>query len=269
MRHTYREIFVFIVFLTLISPVPVIALPNDGIVISPGYDAVLPDPPDDVEKISFWELSPRAMLLFTVVALCPILIFPVELFLVIKVFLLLGIRRLTKTRVLDHGHRMEIYDEIRKKPGMSISQMVLQSDINRGTLKYHLSVLEKTGKITHISLHGNSLFFENSGKFTKMEKLIVQNLKSDSKVKILEFILKSPTTSRSDLATALEVSGPTISWHMRHLCNEGILFECKDGKKVNYMVNPEVIPDIQKYLHASLTQPQTNLGSEKFQDVLV
>lgn len=248
MRYCYREISIFIVFLVLITPIPVVALPNDGIVISSGYDYVLPNPPDDSIKVSFWELPPRAMLFFTLIAISPILVFPVELFLAAKVLLMLGIRRLTKTRILDHDSRMEIYENIRKKPGMSISQMILLSDINRGTLKYHLSVLEKSGKISHIALHGNSLFFENSGKFSELEKRIVQNLKSESKVKIFNYLLKFPTASRTDLANALNLSGPTISWHMRHLCNERILFENRDGKKVKYNVNPDAIPYIQKYL---------------------
>jgi len=251
MRLQYREISIFLVFLVLITPIPVVALPNDGITISPGYDAIVPDPADDVTKISFWELSPRAMILFTLVAISPVLVFPVELLLAIKVILLLGIRRITKTRVLDHESRMEIYDEIRKKPGISISQMVLLSDMNRGTLKYHLSVLEKTGKVTHISLHGNSLFFENSGEFTELETKILHNLKSESKVKIFEYLLKYPKASRMDLADVLDVSGPAISWHMHHLCSEGILFESRDGREVIYRVNPDAVPYIRKYLYES------------------
>jgi predicted transcriptional regulator len=252
MRHCYREISVFIVFLVLIAPVPVMALPNDGIVISPGYDAVLPDPPDTVDKISFWDLSPRAMLLFTLVSISPVLVFPVELFLAAKVLLMLGIRRLTKTRILDHESRMEIYENIREKPGMSISQLVLLSDMNRGTLKYHLSVLEKSGKVSHIALQGSSLFFENSGKYTELEKRIVQNLKSESKVKIFDYLLKFPMASRMDLADALDVSGPTVSWHMRHLCDERILFENREGKEVKYRVNPKAVPYLRKYLYKSI-----------------
>ncbi len=248
MRYCYRKISIFIVFLVLIAPIPVVALPNDGIVISPGYDAVLPDPPDKVDKISFLDLSPRAMLLFTLVSLSPVLVFPVELLLAVKVMVLLGIRRLTKTRILDHESRMEIYEKIREKPGMSISQMVLLSDMNRGTLKYHLSVLEKSGKVTHLTLHGDSLFFENSGKFSELEKRIVRNLKSESKVKIFGYLLKFPMASRMDLANVLNVSGPTVSWHMRHLCNEKIFFEIREGKEVKYNVNPDAIPYIQKYL---------------------
>jgi predicted transcriptional regulator len=248
MRHCYREISIFIVFLVLITPIPVVALPNDGIVISSGYDYVLPNPPDDSIKVSFWELPPRAMLFFTLIAISPILVFPVELFLAAKVLLMLGIRRLTKTRILDHESRMEIYENIRKKPGMSISQMVLLSDMNRGTLKYHLSVLEKSGKVTHLTLHGNSLFFENSGKFSELEKRIVHDMKSESKVKIIEYLLKVPTTSRMDLAKTLNLSGPTISWHMRHLCNEKILCESRAGKEVKYRVNPDAVPYLRKYL---------------------
>ncbi|MFA7694782.1 MAG: winged helix-turn-helix transcriptional regulator [Methanoregula sp.] len=266
MRHCYRKISIFIVFLVLIAPVPITALPNDGIVVSPGYAAIISDPPDDVTKISFWELSPRAMLLFTLVAISPILVFPVELFLVIKVFLLLGIRRLTKTRILDHESRMEIYDEIMKKPGISISQMVLLSDMNRGTLKYHLSVLEKSGKVTHISLQGNSLFFENSGKFSELEKRIVQNLKSEAKVKIFNYLLKFPMASRIDLAEALDVSGPTVSWHMQHLCNETILFESREGKEVKYRVNPEVVPYLRKYLYESFLPASLHRESGEPQD---
>lgn len=249
MSLLYRRILIFfVVFLFLTAPDIVEALPGDGIVISPGYDAVQADPPDDVEKISFWDLAPRTMLLFAIFSISPVLVFPLELLLALKVIMLLGIRRLTKNGVLDHENRMAIYDTIQKKPGMSISQISLLSEINRGTAKYHLTVLEKTGKITHMSLHGNSLYFENNGAFSNLEKKIVQNLKSDSKVKILGYLLDSQIASRPELATALDVSGPAISWHMRHLRNDQVVFEDREGKDVKYRLDPEAVPLLKKYL---------------------
>jgi predicted transcriptional regulator len=248
MRHPYRKISVFfVVFLFLFAPNIVVALPSDGIVISPGYDAVLADPDDDVVKISFWELSPSTMILFAVFSVSPVLVFPVELFLALKIIVMLGIRRLTKNRVLDQESRMAIYDTIQKKPGMSISQISLVADINRGTAKYHLTVLEKTGKITHMSLHGNSLFFENNGTFSDLEKTIVQNLKSESKVKILEYLLESRIASRPELATALDVSGPAISWHMHHLRDDQVVLEVREGREVKYRLDPHAVPHLQKY----------------------
>ncbi|MFA5331762.1 MAG: winged helix-turn-helix transcriptional regulator [Methanoregula sp.] len=138
--------------------------------------------------------------------------------------------------------------------------------MNRGTLKYHLSVLEKSGKVTHLTLHGDSLFFENSGKFSELEKRIVQNLKSESKVKIFDYLLKFPMTSRQALADALNVSGPTVSWHMRHLCNERISFESREGKEVKYNINPDAIPYIQKYLCGNFLPVPLSPVSKESQD---
>lgn len=221
---------------------------DDGMIIESGYDSIVENPPDDVVKISFWELSLRSMVLFTVLAFVPVLVFPVELLFALKVFSLLGLRRLSANQVLDHTGRNTIYEIIRENPGFHISTIAQESGMNRGTIKYHLAILEITGKISQVATPGFSYYYENNGVFTDLEKKILHHMKSETKTNILRYLLYNTSTTRTSLAESLGCSGPNVTWHIRHIRQDLIITEQRDGKFVRYDLHPDAVPIVQKYL---------------------
>lgn len=221
---------------------------DGGMIIEPGYDSVIENPPDNVVKISFWQLSPRSMVLFTILAFVPILVFPVELIFALKVFSLLGFRRLSDKRILNNNNRHLIFQVIRENPGFHISEIARKTGMNRGTIRYHLAMLKLTGKISEVNIPGFSFFYENNGVYTNLEKTILRHMKSKIKITIFQYFLKNPSTTRTSLAESLGCTGPTVTWHIRHLSQDNIISQQRDGKHVRYVLHQDAIPIIRKYL---------------------
>jgi predicted transcriptional regulator len=250
-----NTIISFIAIFFLVAPITAAAFSGNAIVVEPGYDFLRNNPPDDVVKISFWELSPKSMIFFTLLAISPVLVYPAELFFTFRIYSLLGVRRLTKRRVLDHEGRKIIYELVQENPGIQLAAIMDATRMNRGTVRYHLNRLETTGKITYISVSGRLMYYDNNGAYTDMEKKIIWHLKSDSRAKILFYLLESPTGTRHEISEAVGVSGPTVTWHMYRLFNDEIATQQKDGKFTRYLMNPEAVPVVRKYLQPDKTSP--------------
>jgi predicted transcriptional regulator len=260
MDNPFRSsLILLIVTLFFLVPVAAPALPGHEIIVRPGYDFLQEDPPDDVVKISFWELSPKSMVLFSLLVISPILVYPAELFFSIRTYSLLGIRRLTKKHVLDHKSRKAIYELIRKNPGILLPVIVEASLLNRGTARYHLARLEIAGKITYITVSGKLMYYENNENFSKLEKKVIWHLKSDVRSKILFHLLELTTSShqdsRQDISDALGVTGSTVSWHMYRLIHDEITTQQKEGKFNRYGLIPEAVPIVRKYLPPDKINP--------------
>lgn len=237
--------------LTIFIAVPAVTaeVPGDPMIVRPGYDTLRDNPPDTVVKISFWELTPRSMIIFTLLAISPVLVLPAELFFAVKVYSLLGIRRLTSKVVLENERRKIIYRLVQQNPGSRLSTIVSDTNINRGTARYHLAMLELAGKVSHVSLSGRSLYYENKTGFSELEKKVLWHLRNESRSKILYHLLLSPANgSRPGLADSLRISRPTVTWHMQHLIGDEIVSAKKEGKTAVYSLNPEALPVIRKYL---------------------
>jgi len=253
--HSRRSQVLLIITLFFLMPVAASALPGHEIIVRPGYGLLQDNPPDDVVKISFFQLSPRSMVLFSLLVISPILVYPAELLFTIRIYYLLGIRRLTKKHLLDHKSRKAIYGLIQKSPGIQLPALMEASHLNRGTARYHLARLEIAGKITFVVVSGKIMYYENNEHFSKLEKQVIGHLKSDSRSKILFNLLESTARSRHEISDALGVAGPTVSWHMYRLIHDEITSRQKEGRFMRYALKPEAVPIVRKYLPPDHTFP--------------
>lgn len=216
--------------------------------VESGYSYESPNPPDTVEKLSWWELSLRDIIIFSLAAYCPALLFPVELLFLIKVFAYFGYKRINDKIVLDNKMRLEIYSSINKNPGITAPHLAENLKVNLGTVRYHLSILEFTRKITSLSTPGFTSYYENRTAHSVMERKILQYVQNTTKVKIFHHLLELPDSSRRGIADDLGISGSSVSWHMGQLMDDQIIVARQEGKFVRYALNPKVAPIIEKYL---------------------
>lgn len=246
-----RVLFYFTLILAiLIYVVPSTADSGDYEVES-AYNVEIDRPPQDPVSITFWELRPREMAIVLVLLTSPALILPVELLFLIKMFAYLGYKKITQKNVLYSQTRLTIYETIQINPGISLNDLSRKTNITSGTLKYHLSILKMTGKIITLDSTGNARYFENTGKYEDLERKILKYVRNKKECAIFEFLLKHPFATRKDLEELLGISGASVSWHMRRLCDDEILSIKKIGRNVNYEINPEAMKYLLKYLQTS------------------
>ena len=217
-------------------------------VVECGYPYLIENPPDDVKQLSWWELSLRDVIIFSLVAISPALIYPLELFFLIKMLLYFGYRHITDKTVLDNRMRLEIYSRIRDHPGTIAPVLAKDLDMNLGTVRYHIEMLQFTGKISSISNPGFIAFFENPESRSILERKLLAHMRNETKVKIFQFLKHSPDSSRQGIADHLGLSGPAVTWHMNQLMDDLIIVTIRDGKCIRHSLNPEAVPVLEKYL---------------------
>jgi len=240
--------------LTFILIILAIYLIGSATAASGGY-VVQPAPETDPDKetydftpISFWELSPRAMLIGIALCISPALIFPIELLFTLKIWIYLGCRRIAKHNVLDNTVRSGIFEHICNNPGITLSALARECTIGKGTQRYHLKMLQREHKIISVNKNGNIAYFENNGRYEEFQQTILMQLRSATVRHIYEILIRHPNVSRKEVAEYLGVSGSAVTWQMERLCADGTISATKSGKYVRYLLSPQAKEILQNYL---------------------
>ncbi len=261
-----QEAVAVVIILTLcIVAVPALAFPSDYIV-EPGYGSTgMPAP--DLNPITFWDLSPREMAVVGALVIFPAFVIPVEILFALKIFFYLGFRRVARSNILDSSSRQAVYSSIRSDPGIRISELIRDTGLSRGSVNYHLALLGFTGKITLLRTHGDISYFENSGKYTPAEQKVLKYLRGETERQILSALFTSPHASRGDLEKILSLSGPTVTWHMKRLSDDGVVSASKDGRFSSYSLNDGIEVFLGKYLNTftSLTPGRNPISPREAQ----
>ncbi len=226
--------------------IPALAFPSDY-VVEPGYGS-LGMPAPDLNPITFWDLSPREMALVLALVIFPAFVAPVELLFAFKIIFYLGFKRIARQNILDSSSRSFVYSCIKADPGTRIADIIMNTGLSRGTVNYHLAMLEITGKITVLRTHGDISYFENSGKYTPAEQRVIRHLRSDTGRNILSTLYARSQVTRTELETILSLSGPTVTWHMKRLSDDGIIAVAKDGRFSSYTILDGTRGYVGKYL---------------------
>ncbi|WAI01458.1 winged helix-turn-helix transcriptional regulator [Methanogenium organophilum] len=238
--------FILILFIVYLIG-PATAAPG-GYIVKPAPET---DPDEEVHEftpISFWELSPRAMLIDIAICISPALIFPVELLFAVKLWIYLGYRKVAKYNVLDNNIRSEMFEHICNNPGITFSALARECNIGKGTQQYHLKVLKREHKIVSVKKKGQTGFFENNEKYEELQQTILMQLRSDTVRHIYEILIRHPNISRKELSRCLGRSGSAVTWQMDRLCAEGTVSATKSGKYTRYLLNPKAKEILRDYL---------------------
>jgi predicted transcriptional regulator len=103
-------------------------------------------------------------------------------------------------------------------------------------------------KITALESFGNPGYFENSGMYTEVEKILLKYIRNDKDCRIFRLLMEEPNLNRNSLGKYLGISPSTVSWHIKRLCGENLIFIRKAGRNVFYEINPEIHQYLEKYI---------------------
>lgn len=196
--------------------------------------------------VPFWQHPPRAIIFHAFYLVSPALAkFSDFLFCwCVGLGLWFGFRQVSGKNVLDQPERGRIFSFIKNHPGIHFRRLGRETGINRGTLSYHLRKLIRAGKVLALERNGFTRYFENGGKYNALEQKIISSLNNEQDRSIL-FRLSSSPASHDELRAALNVAGPSVSWHMKRLCNDQLVSARKEGRQVRYALNRDVLVFLQ------------------------
>ncbi|WP_067047152.1 winged helix-turn-helix transcriptional regulator [Methanofollis ethanolicus] len=212
-----------------------------GYTVDPGYLNPPSGLPITPREISFLELP----LWILLIELCTL---PLEAFTGFWTWISLRCRRLNREELLDNSVRSDIFDSIRKMPGIHLRALSAATDTPMSTLRYHLGVLQENHTITTLNDGGHLHFYENSGTYTAAQQTVLRHLRNETTRAILGELLRGHASSRQEIADAVGVSAPAVSWHMKRLVEDHIVQQEKTGRTVNYEIRDDVAADITAWL---------------------
>jgi predicted transcriptional regulator len=119
--------------------------------------------------------------------------------------------------------------------------------LNRGTVKYHIQILETQNKIDVYKDSGKVRYFQNNSMYGEREKKVLVASQSITNQRIISEILNGKCNTNVDLACEIGVSRGTISWYMKNLKEIGLIKETKRGRSVIYKISISYKNLIEKY----------------------
>jgi len=259
MKKMVRYIPILILFLC-----SWLLIPYGSCDFHPGYtvEPVTPDmdtgTPLETVPVDFWDLPPGIIVLALALSVSSLIGFPVELFFFLKLYAFLGYRKIAQVAILYNEARNQIYSCIRDNPGIHYNALVRMSGIRRGTLRYHLIMLKMGGKITILESSGNPRYFENSGKYSGSEKTVLKYLRNETDARILRLLMENSEVTRKEIGKDLGLSVSTVSWRMKRLGDEKLIWIEKAGKNMRYGIHPDVRQYLEKYIIPNREDVQIN-----------
>jgi predicted transcriptional regulator len=151
-----------------------------------------------------------------------------------------GIRRIYPKNVLDHPERAAVYTAIVARPGIDLTGIASELGMNRETLRYHVAQLESAVKIVVMRDRGVIRYYENHGRYTPVERTILQHLWNPTAKEILALIAAKPGITQVEISAHLAVTAPTVRWYMNRFREDGLVAGQHEGKYTHYAAVPDV-----------------------------
>lgn len=238
MRQKLRPFVLFIFFVSFIIPIAVADNVNSanvannssqGLIFIPIYDVSVQPTLDYPEAnsgfdsaVSFWELPAWIQLAYLGIIATGILA-------LLKVLPLVWGRLRT---AFENPKTKEIFYVIQNKPGLTIKELSEEQNINRGTLKCHLSQLFANNKITLIRKGKVSQLYHNTmSPMMDKESIIASYLRrNDNSKSILFSIMDNPGVTNKDLSEKFNLDKSTITDYIKKFNDDDIVEFRQDGK---------------------------------------
>lgn len=114
--------------------------------------------------------------------------------------------RLSKQEALEHPKRQRIFAYIQEHPGANFREVARQTGIASGTVRHHLTVLERAGHLVEHAHQGTVRLFENHGKFDHNWADLVL-LREPPLAQVNDWLKANPASPQKDVLEAFERLG--------------------------------------------------------------
>ncbi|MDU9377076.1 hypothetical protein McpSp1_17220 [Methanocorpusculaceae archaeon Sp1] len=229
-----------------------------GYIFVPVEEDIVPIYDDhEIVQIELWQMPVRDALLMIVVssfAYIPPSVSKIISFIYLTsglAFIILYYKISGKKRS-PNSRREQIYQYICENPGKSQQQIADAMQISRGSLKYHLNRLQDSDEI-HQKMHGEyPRYFPSHKGISDKEKVLLSLMSEEKDHLFFQTLLNNSGITRKELATTLEISEATVSWHLSRLENYSLFSTEKSGRELHYTLTPETVAAYQKIVSEEL-----------------
>jgi len=165
-----------------------------------------------------------------------------------------GFRTISKKTVLDNTARLQVFNTIREFPGIHFSALRDRTGLNRGTLRYHISILSLAGKVDCFQDGIFSRYVTSERSMSAYDRIVASRFQNGSDRKILSYLLDHPDSSQRDIAGALGVVPSVVNSRIRQLYDEGIVAMERLGRSTQVALTDNAV-DVIRRIQSKGIQP--------------
>ncbi len=165
----------------------------------------------------------------------------------------LGYRQIVRKTILDSSARLKLYNFIKENPGTYFREIIKRTEIKKGNVEYHLGMMKAKGMIVFSKTNGKKRYFLNNSTYKEEEQTIIAALKNDIHRRIILEILNNQSINHITLAERIGVSGSTITHHIKHLKEQGIVKAETRGWYTIYNIDSNCFDSLKKYMNSIIS----------------
>jgi DNA-binding MarR family transcriptional regulator len=150
--------------------------------------------------------------------------------------------RIQKDEVLDHEKRAQIFELIKQRPGVHLSEISRSLDLAWGSTLHHLRKLREQ-RLIQIKKNGHhKCYFLNGSGYTDAQMDAVSLLKNQTLADVAAAIEAHPDSSLKAISQALGISPPLTAHHVKTLEKAGLIRKERAGREVRIKTSSTLPP---------------------------
>lgn len=199
-------------------------------IVRPVYLGYLPSMPETAEDFIRYTLYPYALLLLTILSVSGFILFS---------------RRNNPEEKLDSAPA-KILSYLNHYPPASLSKLVRELDISRGSVRYQIHRLSREGKIFSKEIGGRTFYSALPVTVDEKVQSFIQVFDDEIDWKICGVLFDGGELSRQDIAEKTKLSPDTVYYHLSHMGEEVVRKRVESGTAF-YQLSDEMREWSKKY----------------------
>jgi predicted transcriptional regulator len=140
--------------------------------------------------------------------------------------------KIRRERVLDHFIRGQIYGYVLANPGEHYNAIKLALGLTNGSLAHHLKTLEREEFLKSRKFGLYRRFYPKHMRIPEDGDFHMNNIRKN----IVDVIDKNPGISQKEIATAINITAPTVNYHIGILASAKMIRVVREGRRTNCFV---------------------------------
>ncbi|MCK4454887.1 MAG: VCBS repeat-containing protein [Thermoplasmata archaeon] len=141
--------------------------------------------------------------------------------------------KIRRERVLDHFVRGQIYGYILANPGEHYNAIKHALGLTNGSLAHHLRTLEREEFVKSRKFGLYRRFYPKHMRIPEDGDFHMNNIRSN----IVDVIDRNPGISQKEIAQAMNVTPPTVNYHIGILASAKMIRVVREGRRTNCFVD--------------------------------
>jgi Uncharacterized protein conserved in archaea len=139
-----------------------------------------------------------------------------------KLFLFGAVAR-ARSQMDNNYNRNILSTYVREHPGSTLYEISRGTQMNMGTVRYHVFILERKHKIAAFIDGKFVRYFPNSNSYSKEEQIVISLMRREATGRVINALVSTPGLTNAELSQRLGQPDSAISKLLKELCSKDIL----------------------------------------------